>query len=199
MDNEKKELINKILDHKLFLDGRGNLYGDLYKDYLDYNTGLWQHPDEFASLLLFLKEKNIKSFLNIGTFNGVTFNIMSDYLNKFNKVECITLDPHDHKPEKNINYSYVTTTSDSYRDQTFDLVFIDGHHGYQYVKNDYSNVGINAKYCVFHDIDDDFVRNDPNNEGGVPRFWNEIKQSKNYIEFVSEKQIKVMGIGILIQ
>ena len=79
------------------------------------------------------------------------------------------------------------------------MVFIDGDHNYSSVKLDYENVGKNAKICVFHDIFDDFISNDISLNGGVPKFWNEIKNEKNYIEFNSSKKIKnIMGIGVLV-
>lgn len=195
----KEELISKILENKLFYDSRGNLYCDEYSNYLSKETGLWQFPDELADLLIFLQNQNIKSFLNIGTFNSLTFNFIADYLNTINKTECITIDPIYHDRILKNEYTYLTTTSEFFVGQKFDLVFIDGDHVYDSVKKDYENVGQHSKFCVFHDIDDDFIRNTTACYGGVPRFWEEIKVNKNYIEFNSPKKThKVMGIGLLI-
>ena len=155
----KEELISKILENKLFYDSRGNLYCDEYSNYLSKETGLWQFPDELADLLIFLQNQNIKSFLNIGTFNSLTFNFIADYLNTINKTECITIDPIYHDRILKNEYTYLTTTSEFFVGQKFDLVFIDGDHVYDSVKKDYENVGQHSKFCVFHDIDDDFIRN----------------------------------------
>ena len=73
----RQQIIDTILEHKLFIDSRGNFYGEKYKDHLSNNLGLWQIPEELADLLVFLSDKEIKNFLNIGTFNGLTFNLIS--------------------------------------------------------------------------------------------------------------------------
>lgn len=194
----KEELLNKILQEKLYCDWRGNIYHPDYAHALSTSTGMWQFPDELAELLVFLQDKNIKTFLNIGTYNGITFNLISDILNKFTDTTCISIDSMNHNPIKNNKYIYQDTTSVDFKNKRFDLVFIDGDHSYQSVKNDYLNVGQYAKYCVFHDIDDNFIRNDDSLDGGVPRFWEEVKETNKYIEFNSSKKIiKIMGIGLL--
>ena len=101
----KQELLEKVLQAKLFDCGRG-LYPQEYKDALSTVSGMWQQPDELVDLLMFLQNKNIKTFLNIGTFNGITFNLISDILNHFTDVKCISVDTLDHNPIKNKNYFY---------------------------------------------------------------------------------------------
>lgn len=196
-DISREDLINEILKLNLFCDNRGNIYCHEYEKYLNKTTGIWQFPDELADFLIYLKDKNIKTFLNIGTYNGITFNFISNYLNLFNDVKCISIDAFDHAPIKKDNYVYTIQTSDDYINKTFDLVFIDGDHSYEWVKRDYENVGIYAKYCAFHDVEDEFIKNDETLNGGVYRFWEEIKGYK-YLKFTSNKKIKpIMGIGLL--
>ena len=196
--NLKSKILETILFQKLFIDNRGNMYGDKYENYLSTNSGLWQLPEEFADLMVFLSDKNIKTFLNIGTFNGYSFNVLANFLHSINSTQCITIDPIDHNPIKDEKFEYLSDTSDSFVNQQFDLVFIDGLHSYDGVKTDYENVGKFAKYCIFHDIEDSFILNQPGYNGGVPVFWEEVKKSKKYIEFIDvNKPVKIMGIGVL--
>ena len=62
----KEFLIKDIQKIGLFIDNRGNLYGEKYKEYLNTKTGVWQHPEELAEFCLFLDGYDINSFLNIG-------------------------------------------------------------------------------------------------------------------------------------
>jgi hypothetical protein len=198
MSNLKEKVLQTILQNKLFIDDRGNMYGEQYKDHVSRDGGLWQMPEEFADLIVFLLDKNIKSFLNIGTFNGSSFNVLSNFLHSINKTTCITVDPIDHNPVRDEKFVYLPETSDAFKGQQFDLVFIDGMHSYEGVKLDYENVGQYAKYCIFHDIEDAFILNTEGYNGGVPRFWDEIKNTRKSIEFIDKnKKLKIMGIGVL--
>lgn len=194
----KEDLIKEILEIGLQSDHRGNIYGEKYSNYLK-SPGLWQCPEELAGLLIFLLDLEIKTFLNIGTYNGMTFNFISDVLNRKNKVDCITIDPVNYNPVMDSRFSYQSKTSDDYKNQEFDFVFIDGDHSYDWVKRDYDNVGYLAKYVCFHDIEDYYVRN-ADFKGGVPNFWEDIKKTRNHIEFIEsdKKDPKIMGIGLLI-
>lgn len=195
----RQQIIDSILAVGLHVDERGNLYGPKYEASLRPG-GLWQHPEELADLLLFLGTKDIASFLNIGTFNGATFNLMADYLNSIRPTRCITVDPLPHgrfvKPE----YQHLDATSEVFAGEAFDFVFIDGHHGYAEAKADFENVGQHAAYCAFHDIDDVFIRADPTLGGGVCRLWDELKPGRKTVEIVAPcKPRLVMGIGVIVK
>jgi hypothetical protein len=82
------------------------------------------------------------------------------------------------------------------------LVFIDGDHSYDAVKNDYEICKDNGKIFVFHDIVNAVCP-------GVVRFWNELKNNEankyDFYEFteqydeVFQKTGRLyLGIGVAI-
>lgn len=106
-----------------------------------------QNPHELATFLVHMQELGVSTCLEIGTgYKGgfsrflaadmgwqVTTVDIQDYGHKFKGVEY-----HIH-PERLYT--------------TYDLVFIDGNHGYKYVKTDYIKWGSYAsKVVAFHDI-----------------------------------------------
>ena len=168
--------------------------------------GLWQIPNQFASLLVFLSDKEIHSILEIGTFTGYTFAVMMTYLTRFvPEARGITADVDQSwslKSACNGRFSarYVTGTSELFLGERFDLVFIDGDHAYQSVMQDYERVGRLARFCAFHDINDQNVEVYPGNELGVPRFWKEQILASGLLahEFLYQSEgRRVMGIGVV--
>lgn len=73
-----------------------------------------------------------------------------------------------------------------------DFLFIDGNHMYEYVKKDYEMYSLLVRkggLIAFHDIG-------LNEEGGVYKLWNDLKQNFKHTEILhSDKKEK--GIGVL--
>jgi len=198
-----KQLIQKI---GLARDKR-NIYGEDEKYMNPIKRGLWQIPDQLADFAIFLSEQEIKSFIEIGTWTGHTFVFLMAYLSRFNPtLTGITVDVSDNKPVSYLwngrfKAKFIIGHSGDFEAQPFDLCLIDGDHSFDAVNTDFRNIGINSKICAFHDINDSIVENYPGNDGGVPRFWKEIKlehQNKKFYEFLSHtKKSRVMGIGVI--
>ncbi|MEM2196980.1 MAG: class I SAM-dependent methyltransferase [Sulfolobales archaeon] len=77
-----------------------------------------------------------------------------------------------------------------------DFLFIDGDHTYEGVRKDfeiYSPLVRKGGIIAFHDI----VPGPPERVGGVPTFWNEIKQNFTYNEIVKDWQQGGCGIGVI--
>ena len=77
-----------------------------------------------------------------------------------------------------------------------DFLFIDGDHTYNGVNRDfemYSRLVGKGGIIAFHDI----VPGLPENVGGVPRFWHEIKRNFDYVEFVKDQKQDGWGIGVI--
>lgn len=80
--------------------------------------------------------------------------------------------------------------------EPLDFLFIDGDHAYEGVKADYDMYGPLVRpggAAAFHDI----VGRTPAIVGGVPRFWQEIRQGRDTIEFVRSNTQDGYGIGVL--
>jgi cephalosporin hydroxylase len=77
-----------------------------------------------------------------------------------------------------------------------DFLFIDGDHNYEGVKRDfemYSPLVSKGGMIAFHDI----VSGPAIHVGGVPRFWGEVKATRDHKEFVRDKDQGGFGIGVL--
>jgi predicted O-methyltransferase YrrM len=175
------------------------------------NLQLQQNPEEYARLLLFLKETKAKSYLELGVGQGGSFLLCSlfqpdikichavdncDYQRNAqgfsdqpfsiqNKVEYL-------KKVKNIEVQYFNYFTDDFfnlgRTNTYDIIFIDADHRYEGVKKDYENslkILNSNGFLIFHDI--------VNKDLGVKKFWNELDPSKKIHEFVYSISC---GIGI---
>ena len=82
------------------------------------------------------------------------------------------------------------------RGKSLDFLFIDGDHRYEGVKSDYEMYApLVAKGGLigFHDI----VPGPAHEVGGVPKFWQELKQGRSAREFVADWKQGGYGIGLI--
>ena len=175
---------------------------------------IWQYPNQFSKYLSFLREQNINSYIEIGCRWGGSFVLTNEYLKMFNSInKSVAVDVEDWPV---VNYcllnneaQFIKMNSQSqefinYIDNNyFDLIFIDGDHSYNGVKNDYEVTKNRGKIFVFHDIVSDACP-------GVVQFWNELKNNENdkynFLEFTeqyeevwNDTQKKFLGIGVAIK
>ena len=187
-------------------DDRG-IYGEDARWMNPVPRGLWQIPRQLAELLVWLSHRNVRTFLEIGTYTGHTFAVIMTYLSRFQPdLVGTTVDPaRRHRVSgltpRYFRARYARGTSDDFAGRSFDFCFIDGDHRYGAVARDFRSVGRYARICAFHDINDELSASFAGNDGGVVRFWSDLvtvidPQRVRTFCYHSEGR-RVMGIGAI--
>lgn len=175
-----------------------------------------QVESELNGFLALLKEKKVRSYLEIGTARGDTFYTVMSSLPRSSVGVAVDMPEASWGLDKSktyLDYAIAGLDDDylvqaiygSSRDKEiidkvsvlapFDMVFIDGDHTLEGVTKDYENYGHLGKMVAFHDIVDDMRANKRGETIDVPVFWKKLKNEKPYIEFV--EQGSKMGIGVI--
>jgi len=189
-------------------------YQETYNISRAYDIGMIQSNGEITSLVEFLKDKNIKNFLEIGTDQGGTFYLFT----KITSGKKISLDlPRNSfetesilEARNNLMRSWSDNvhiiSGDSHKMESLnqvkkildgellDLLFIDGDHTYNGVYQDYimySSLVQDDGYIVFHDTND----SEEYTQSGysVSILWNQLDGNK--IEFNENNSWG--GIGLI--
>ena len=175
---------------------------------------IWQYPNQFSKYLCLLNKYQITSYIEIGCRWGGTFVLTTEYLKRFNNItKSVAVDIID-SPVLNYcilnnetQFIKLNSQCDAFQNyiktNNFDLIFIDGDHSYNGVKNDYEISKNSGKIFVFHDIVNDVCP-------GVVKFWNELKANESdkydFFEFTEQyadvwqnTHRQFLGIGVAVK
>jgi cephalosporin hydroxylase len=187
-----------------------------------------QVPSEIKQLLRLVADLRPRTILEVGTYKGGTFfmyarvaepdallisldlppgrmeaptggfdvgytpwqaRLFRSFAREQQRIELVQADSHDPKTAGQIRGLLAG--------RAVDFLFIDGDHSYPGVKADYEMYSPLVRpggVIAFHDI----VPGPEARVGGVPRFWQELKQGRDAREFVADWNQQAFGIGVII-
>lgn len=177
-----------------------------YKQENDYQWavyGLQQIPEEFAKFCNMLSSLKVNTAAEVGVYRGRSaFFICAILARKNPDLKYKMIDIVDRIEDYDLFKEVlpqlekaIPSTSNDYKEESFDFVFIDADHSYDASILDYKNMGVNAKKLVaFHDI---YAHEYDHENGGTVRMWQEVMErtkDKEHLVY-SIYPDKWMGIG----
>lgn len=171
------------------------------------HQGVTQYPLEFARWLRLLADERPATYLEIGCYNGGTACLATAYLHRFNpQLRALTIDLtpwflfHAEAAQLLPLEYQVGVNSYQLRDRTFDAVFIDGDHSFEWAWADYQNVGRNARVCGIHDVNNEWMFQNFS-LGGCTATWRWLKETEGapdieFLEFFDHPADNIFGIGV---
>lgn len=201
------------LEYSCLVDWIRNEAGSSNKNYFHCNKSgglkLQQVPEEYANVLLEITKRKPSSYLEVGIGNGGSWLAMSYVLKNILKVSHAVdnLAYYQSIGQKIEEVDFIVGYLSSFIQdvkfynmdsqvyfanhcEKFDVIFIDGDHGYDGVMGDYKKAldliepgGV----MIFHDV---VSVGAP----GVVQFWGEIKHNHVHKEFISSN---TCGMGLL--
>lgn len=162
----------------------------------NYLTKPQQHPDEIREFCEFLKQKQIASYLEVGSKFGGALWLVTRIMPKGSRVVSVDL-PNSHwgrsESQPSLEACIAHLRRDGYDarlflgDSTapdivervtalapFDAIFIDANHTEPYVRKDFANYGKLSRIVCFHDVGWN-PANPHKMPIEVPKVWAELK------------------------
>jgi len=181
---------------------------------------IMQHPAELARFIALAREEGVRSYLEIGSKFGGSFQQMTQSMPVGSKAVSVDLPAPDHKHWPASKVALTDTVAalrsagydthliwgdstdfdviDRVRDLgPFDLALIDGGHTLRYVRSDWAHYGQMARIVAFHDI---AWNRGPDWSGyqiDVPQFWDSIKGYYRHEEIVLDPTGRDNGLGVI--
>jgi len=176
------------------------VYGPEMKHGTGDDTGSWQEPTQSAKFLVWLSQQNIKTMLEVGSWNGCWALFMSCYLQRFDLEEAVSVDiadtvlPSVRQLGRKYRLKFQRCGSDTYAGQEFDFVFLDGGRDRDLVLSHWDNVGQHGRVVAFHDINCRFAPE-------IGKIWREQFQSRGveYLDHAKGYGYDVFGIGVVVK
>ena len=182
-------------------------WDDIPDDYHWAVYGLQQLPEEFTGFCNYLSKYRFEKCAEIGVYRGRSAFILCAVLARNNQnLSYKLIDIVDRIDDFDLFKELlpqlekcIPSTSENYKGEAFDFVFINADHSYDASISDYNNVGQYACSIVaFHDI---YAHEYDHENGGTVRMWREVMErtsDKRHV-FFSMKPDKLMGIGCVEQ
>lgn len=174
---------------------------------------LLQREEEFAWFIALLQREGIRSYLEIGSKFGASFDRIVRSMPKGSRAVSVDLPGEGHESRASLSNVVSALRKDGYDakiiwgDSTypgvvnrvkemapFDAVFIDANHTAPYVEKDWQNYGALGRIVAFHDIA--AVQAKPGKGAiEVKPIWDCVKQGYRHEECILDSPHN--GIGVL--
>lgn len=149
-----------------------------------------QHPQEFASFLVLMGQRHVRSYLEIGVSTGGSWMAADSYLRAAvpgyrGSVGC-DMRPGTRLREfggyrdrfRTVEFRHLHSKNLHLNGERFDAVFIDARHLHRHVMRDFNRVKGNASLVGFHDI---VLKG-----ATVDQAWRKIRETGRSWEFVDQ-------------
>jgi dTDP-4-amino-4,6-dideoxygalactose transaminase len=204
--NNRGFLLEKFLDYGIPLMD-SDIFSAFSSAMNKSGFGPIQLPTEFIDFLRRLIPLKITTAAEVGSFRGGSAYFMEAVMQRVKKDFTLTIiDPvynligFDRFQSKLNIINKIPSTSEDFKGEIFDLVFIDGAHDFNGVMKDFENIGkFAAKAVAFHDI---HGHEFDDQDGGTVKAWGAIKEQLRLSCEICEYAHSVersLGIGLAIR